>query len=72
MLDIRAVGQRKARNAAWGKQKISAHLAAHLSAVESRSVTKSKAQQYCEAFFFDIEEDCLFYKSTELHEIHWR
>ena len=64
---VAAVCKLKAANAKWGKRKIAAQLAE-----QNTTVTESQVQRYCETFLFDLEEDRLFYRSTELHEIHRR
>eukprot|EP00117_Sycon_ciliatum_P009847 scpid66238/ scgid11978/ len=66
MAETTTACQIKAKNPKWGKRKISAEIKATTSLI----VTESQVQRYCDTYLFDLEEDALFYKSTELNEKH--
>ena len=57
----------KAQNLTWGKRKLAAYLKN-----EGVVLTESQVPHCCEGFVYDLEEDCLFYKSTDLQDVHRR
>ena len=64
--EIKATCVTKARNRKWGKRKIAIHPQSQL----SMTVNESQIQRYCDSFLYDLEEETLYYKSTELNENH--
>ena len=68
MQDIKLVCKLRAVNPKWGKCK----LASCIKMQELRTIPESTVQRHYEAFLYDLEEEELFRKSTELHEIHRR
>ena len=68
--DIALVCKVKAQNPSWSKRRICRHLNDRSSALSS--VTETRAGHYLEKFFYDQEEEDLFFKSTEAHSKHRR
>jgi len=66
--ETKAACKAKAQNPKWGKRKIAEHVCTEL----KLAVTESQVQRYVESFLFYIGENTLFYKSTQLNEVHRR